>query len=266
LPIPFPLLTKPLNRAGGIGIHRFEGLDSLRAYLSDTDQRYNQLPIILQEFIEGDDIDFNGYAVGGEVVAWSIQRHIACESAPGSGLSGRQFVCEERVFDLGRRIVRAANYEGPLHVDMRISRQTRKLYAIEVNPRFWESVVASICDGVNFGDVAVQAAFSANRRWSPKCSGTIWGNPKAALKNWLRNRNRNAFNYLRRHSLFQLRHILHQKKIESHLAMNRSYDPLYQEEIVELIHRTGLPLQQAARLFNVTQELLEQWLTAAAPE
>jgi predicted ATP-grasp superfamily ATP-dependent carboligase len=222
--------------------------------------------MVLQEFIDGDDIDFCGYALGGEVVAWSIQRHVACGRAPGPGLTGRQFVCEERVFDLGRRIVRTADYEGPLHVDMRICRQTGKLYAIEVNPRFWNSVIASICDGVNFGDVAVQTAFDRDLRWSPKCSGTIWGNPKAALKNWLRNRNRTAFNYLRRHSLFQLRHLLHQKKIESHLALNRSYDPSYQREIVELIQRTGLPLQQAARLFNVAQELLEQWLTAAAPQ
>jgi len=75
--IDFPLLTKPLNMTGGTGIYKFNDEAKLYEYLSrERTDRSNALPILLQEVIPCEDIDFNGFTINGRLKAWTIQRFI----------------------------------------------------------------------------------------------------------------------------------------------------------------------------------------------
>ena len=61
-----------------------------------------------------------------------------------------------RVLDVVARMVAAFNWNGVAHVDLR-DVVDGHIEIIEVNPRFWGSVLGSLHAGINFPDLACQA-------------------------------------------------------------------------------------------------------------
>ena len=168
----FPALVKPSVAAASRGImlvrDRAELLDALKQFNSDT-------PVLVQEYLEGYDIDFNGYVFEGELLAYTI--HMVKEfRLTGRTLKFNAFVEDPEVSRLARQIVSSSNYSGPINMDFRYQAGSNKLYAIEVNPRFWASTHHSLIEGINFVEVAIDAASGsvapipyrpADRAWIP---------------------------------------------------------------------------------------------------
>lgn len=200
----FPLMTKPYSMAEGKGIHRFDDRKELHAYLAaPRPDGQNALPLLLQEFVPGDDIDFNGFCAGGRLVAWNIQRFRWF----GAGTRWLQFERNDEVLRIGRRIVELTRYDGPIHIDMRIDSRDGSVKTIEVNPRFWGSLVASICDGVNYGGAAVRQAFDAAYAEEPRATNRVWGMPHRLPGMLLKHGGRDFYAGLSRHTLFQLKYM-----------------------------------------------------------
>ena len=178
LPIRFPVITKPLAMSGGKGIHRFNNADDLHEYLShEKADGSNALPILLQEFIPGTDVDFNGFAIDGHLSAWTVQQGVEVKRTNKSDLSWVQFLDNNEVYEIGKAIVEQSGYSGPIHIDMRIDDRNGRVSTIEINPRFWASTFYSLCDGVNFPDVAINSSFNPDYKTDPEFSLKLWGSP-----------------------------------------------------------------------------------------
>ena len=203
LPMTFPLMTKPLALSSGEGVCKFEDKQELYQYLSTPRQDgVNAMPLLLQEFIPGEDIDFSGFCADGRLASWSIQRSVGFDS----NARWLQFERSDDVLRIGRRIVEVTRYNGPIHIDLRVDARTGSVKTIEVNPRYWTSVVASICDGVNFGDVAVQQAFESDYSKPPLYSTHIWGTPRRLPELLYEYGSKLFYDWVTRHTLFELKY------------------------------------------------------------
>jgi predicted ATP-grasp superfamily ATP-dependent carboligase len=208
LPLRFPVITKPLEMSSGMGIYKFEDRESLYGYIAtQRADRFNALPLLLQEFIPGDDIDFNGFCSHGKIHAWTIQRFVMIENGQKPPLRWIQFTNHEEVFRLGKAIVEITRYSGPVNIDLRIDSRDGSVKTIEVNPRFWANTFPSICDGVNFADAAIRAAFDNTYTKDPRRSGRIWGTPHRVPFLILKHHNFKFIRYGFEHSFFQVRYL-----------------------------------------------------------
>lgn len=132
----FPALSKPLQQGGGIGIlHHRSAQDFANSRAS------MELPVILQEFIPGPDIDCSLLSINGEIKAWTIQQHV---------YGGLEFVRHDEVLSICSQIVSDIHYTGVTHFDLRIDERNQKPGVLECNPRFWATTFRSMQVGVNF--------------------------------------------------------------------------------------------------------------------
>lgn len=153
--IAFPAIVKPLALWGSKGVMKVDDFDRLLSYVRGESAN-NTLPLIVQEFIPGNDMDLSVLAIEGEVVAWTAQHWIA----PGV----LEFIENDEMLDLGREIVRSSGHHGVAHFDLRKDSRDGGFKVIECNPRFWFSLPASMWRGVNFVDLGVEWAISGQLR------------------------------------------------------------------------------------------------------
>jgi predicted ATP-grasp superfamily ATP-dependent carboligase len=205
LPVKFPLMTKPSGRAAGEGIFKFDDKRALHAYLTaPRADGANALPLLLQEFIPGEDFDFSGFCAGGRPVAWTIQRFLQFDG----NVRWRQFTMQEGVRDVALRIVELTRYDGPINIDLRVDSRDGAVRAIEVNPRFWATTLAAVIDGVNYGDVGVRQAFDPAYSHQARFSGKVWGTPHRLPRMIFKHGGAGFWSALPRHTFFQVKYML----------------------------------------------------------
>lgn len=145
-PLEFPVLTKPMDGGGGEGIQYFK-----------TKKAFNEdilgltLPLIVQEYIPGQDIDLSAFCINGSLMAWTIQEQ---------SLGSLNFVKNEEALKICTNVLNMTNYSGVVHFDLRIDARDNSLKFLECNPRFWGSVYESAKAGVNFPELAAKVAIS----------------------------------------------------------------------------------------------------------
>lgn len=146
--IKFPLLAKPLKSGSGKGIVRFEDFSSLDDYFkrNGIDQ-----PYILQEFVEGKIYCCNVICVRGEVLAFTIQKGTLWDSkklyAPQIGM---EFLHEHRILNPVKILFKSLNWSGVANIDLLYDIKNDVFNILEINPRFWGNLTASLMAGVNF--------------------------------------------------------------------------------------------------------------------
>lgn len=130
--LPLPLVVKPLVGSGGIGVSVVRDRMRLDACIS-ADDALLRPPALAQEFVDGEDVDVSFLADRGRLVVWAVQVR------DPRGIIN--FIDDERVVDLARRIASATAYTGVAHIDMRYEGAERAaVKVIECNPRFWGSL------------------------------------------------------------------------------------------------------------------------------
>ncbi len=148
------VIMKPRTGSGGLGIVCFDSVPKLASkmdrFLGKDD------PFILQHFVTGHDIDRSVLCVNGQVVASTVQEGVSKKKDLGPSGS-LHFHRDSRVEKLVDCVVAELNWTGIAHFDLRYGDDGR-LYVIEVNPRFWSTLMGSYSAGVNFPLIAVQVA------------------------------------------------------------------------------------------------------------
>ena len=135
-----PFVIKPSNLAGSQGVRIIDNEAMFNLEIRDRpDYRFS--PLLVQEFIPGEDIDISLLAVGGEVMT------LATQQVSGSVV---RFISEPRMEAMAVKLCAASGYDGVMHVDARIDRSSGRICLIESNPRFWASMTAALWCGVNF--------------------------------------------------------------------------------------------------------------------
>ncbi|MFL6690882.1 MAG: ATP-grasp domain-containing protein [Alphaproteobacteria bacterium] len=135
--IALPLMLKPLNRAGGVGVTRIDQ--------SNAEERIEDLtyaPILAQAFVEGTDRCISLFCRDGVVL-----KQVVYEQSGGCF----RFLDDATLARAAAHFVSALNLSGLINFDARIGADG-KLWIIECNPRFTFNMDVAMVAGVNFAD------------------------------------------------------------------------------------------------------------------
>jgi predicted ATP-grasp superfamily ATP-dependent carboligase len=150
--LPFPVLLKPAQQVGddigvgGRGIQPFDTPDALLAFCQQTPT----ISYIVQPVIAGYDLGCNVLCQNGQILACTIQKGFRAGRRAFQPASGVDFIDEQSVRQFIAQIVAKLAWSGVANFDLRYDTQQQQLKLLEINSRFWGSLLGSLCAGVNF--------------------------------------------------------------------------------------------------------------------
>jgi biotin carboxylase len=164
------IVVKPTAEGFMNGIVFANGVTDLQTPIFDNPD-YRFRPLLLQEFIDGVDIDISILALNGEIKKAAVQMW---------NDKTVEFIKNTELVALTEKLVDATNYSGVAHFDARIAKADGSLYLLECNPRFWGSINAALFCGVNFvaeglciasgADVSADTILPGMKYAGPLCS------------------------------------------------------------------------------------------------
>lgn len=155
--LKFPVIVKPTgNTSGGAGVNLIKDEGELDAYAQTIK---NAKELIIQEYIEGYDIGCSVLCKEGSILAYTIQKAAMYEKNPFRPLLGVEFIDDEALLNTIKKLMESLNWSGVAHIDLRFDKNTNLFKVIEINPRFWGSLNASMAAGVNFPHLYCLASF-----------------------------------------------------------------------------------------------------------
>ncbi|NNF20030.1 MAG: ATP-grasp domain-containing protein, partial [Flavobacteriaceae bacterium] len=144
----YPLLAKPfLVSGGGEGIVAVNNKDEL---LEKLESGAVQTPVLLQEQLDGHDLGCNVICKEGEILAYTIQKGFLYNNTPFSPQIGLSMVQEESVIQSVRKLMKSLKWTGVANVDLFYDKNSREYKVLEINPRYWNTLLGSLVAGVNF--------------------------------------------------------------------------------------------------------------------
>lgn len=153
----FPVLLKPTRSSFGWGIKKFDALEPLLAHFSKNN--LYQQEYILQQFIIGSDINCNVLCQNGKVICHSIQESPVRFGVNFSPHDTIKFGPDIQVISEVSRVMSRFNWHGIANIDIRRDHKTKQIYILEINGRYWGSVIGSLKRaGLNFPDIAAHYA------------------------------------------------------------------------------------------------------------
>lgn len=144
--LTFPIIIKPTLGFGGNGIKIIQTAEDLQNWKKEFDHSEDY---IFQSYIKGYDIDCSVISVEGKIFVHTIQKSIKyLKDDPWA--YAMDFAENAKVFKIVTEIVEKFNWSGVNNIALRYDEDTDQFKIIEMNPRFWASVLATIFTGVNF--------------------------------------------------------------------------------------------------------------------
>jgi predicted ATP-grasp superfamily ATP-dependent carboligase len=150
--VKFPVIIKPACGCDGQGIYVFKKVQDFNTFIQN---KAKDTTYVLQEFIEGYDIDCSVLCKDGVVKVYTIQKGIMFENRKFSSPIGLQFLEDENLINTVRDFIKTLNWSGLAHIDLRYDSKTNTFKIIEINGRFWGSLDASCMAGVNFAELYI---------------------------------------------------------------------------------------------------------------
>jgi biotin carboxylase len=130
-----PAVAKPLSLEGGHGVVTLAEAD-----LTRTAQAIDYAPVLLQDFIPGEDIGASVYCESGRIIGFIAHKLMRKTYST--------FHSDE-IRDAVARIMAYAGSDGVYNFDMRRTVDGR-IYFLECNPRFFYKIDLSMVAGMNF--------------------------------------------------------------------------------------------------------------------
>jgi predicted ATP-grasp superfamily ATP-dependent carboligase len=144
--LKFPVIIKPTNQGNALGIEMHQDPDKLLEFLKSQKKH----EYIVQPFIKGYDIDCSLLAVDGKILAYTIQKGIVFSDVQFRAAVGIEFVFEEKVIQIVEKMMKLMNWSGVAHIDLRYDEDEGVPKVLEINARYWGSLLGSKNAGVNF--------------------------------------------------------------------------------------------------------------------
>jgi hypothetical protein len=147
--LTFPIITKPLGLWASVGFQVHDSLPALHATL-DAGRLAARFPLIAQSFVPGVDAGVSFLARRGQLAAYSAFHHVrrGC----------REFRSVARLRDYVETFAEATSYSGVGHIDMRFDPDADTYKMLEINPRFWASLLYATQGGLNYPDLLIRLA------------------------------------------------------------------------------------------------------------
>jgi biotin carboxylase len=164
--IRLPSIAKPPTMYGGIGVVTLE-----QGNARESIDKIDYEPILIQDFIEGDDISIALFCDQGRTVAEVVY-------LPQS--AALQFVHNDMLCESARKVASHFAYDGVIGFDARLSPDGRSVALIECNPRFWFNMDFAMAAGINFVKLGLGEATGPP---APSADGTTVRTRKLLLLN-----------------------------------------------------------------------------------
>jgi predicted ATP-grasp superfamily ATP-dependent carboligase len=146
--LKFPVLFKPSFSWGGRGIIKFSDIETLLDYIGEN--QFENHSFIVQSFIEGFNIDCNVLYQHGMLKAKCVQKSFV-ENNSYKMSPGIQFLNQNEIIELVDGFLSPYKYNGIAHIDLRFDNIEGKFKFIEINVRFWGTMLGSLISAnVNF--------------------------------------------------------------------------------------------------------------------
>jgi len=142
--LPFPIITKPVDRWASVGFQIHHTREELQQRIVGK-QLGADFPLLVQDFIPGQDVGFAFVARHGQLIA-----HAAFEQ-PSRGV--RRYFDAPRLREYVSLLLRETGYHGVGEIDTRYDPKSDEYRMLEVNPRFWASMLYATRAGMNFPDL-----------------------------------------------------------------------------------------------------------------
>jgi D-aspartate ligase len=162
--LEFPILVKPPLSSGGAGIGCFENLDGLMTFLAG--QHSNERWVV-QTLVEGRDLGVSVLCRDGQILAATVQHPIKRSSNPFQTAVGIEFRDEPSALDVAEKLIGKLGWSGVANIDMRFDTRRKIPLVLELNGRYWFSLLGSLNAGVNFPLLACEMCLGelkANRK------------------------------------------------------------------------------------------------------
>ncbi|AFZ26283.1 putative ATP-utilizing enzyme (ATP-grasp superfamily) [Cylindrospermum stagnale PCC 7417] len=145
--INWPVLIKPIDGSGGENIQKFDTLapEIFQVILNHPSEVY-----IVQEYIHGYDMGCSVLCQDGQVLAYTIQQQLGLTEGFAPKIDKLKFVHDSAVIDIVTKTMNALKWSGVANLDLRYNSKTEEINIIEINPRFWQSLMGSLSVSVNF--------------------------------------------------------------------------------------------------------------------
>ncbi len=144
----YPILIKPITESeAGEGIVKFNDFNQLKSFLLNNELSFSY---IIQKYIVGYDIDCSVLCEKGKIVVFTIQKGILSGKTEFEPNNGVEFLYAEKLYRVVEKLMKTLNWSGVAHVDLRFDEDEDSYKVIEINPRFWTSLDASLAAGINF--------------------------------------------------------------------------------------------------------------------
>jgi predicted ATP-grasp superfamily ATP-dependent carboligase len=143
-----PLILKPAQGSGGEGMVSFAGHETLLAHIRNARSRGKRF--IVQTLVGGRDGGCNVLCRDGKILVSTVQKAVVANSRPFGSPSCVDVVPDEEVLSLVARLMSSLNWSGAVNVDLKLDERDHSVTVLEINPRYWGSLLASLFAGVNF--------------------------------------------------------------------------------------------------------------------
>ena len=178
--IEYPALLKPVSQKGGFGIVKVkDASDFDRAWHDKSIMKGRQY--ILQSFVKAFDYSLSVCCKRGEIIAYTLYRSLVSSENPYEIGKLVEYVNDEQMLDVGRRLVSAMGWEGVADIDILFDESYQKMMILEFNPRFWQSLLGGKIAGVNFPLTWCLNAMGTNQP-SSQYAGTRYARPSLYIK------------------------------------------------------------------------------------
>lgn len=186
LQLKYPVLLKPtLESGGGRGIRQFDDPVNLQKFLEDRDERQFKNKYIVQSRVSGSDMNLNVLCLHGEILAFAIQQTLIGATSRFGFARAVQYIIQEEVLDLGRKLLAALNWSGVANIDILYDFKSKQINLIELNPRFWASTVGPLAGiGINFPYLSCLTALNVPFA-TPQYQGGKYIHTRTAIKEML---------------------------------------------------------------------------------
>ena len=168
--LKFPVIIKPINQGNALGIRSFR---DEKSFLNFFETAKIEHEYIVQPLINGYDIDCSVLCSNGKVLAYTIQKAVQHAAVEYRAAVGIEFLKNDEVIDVVRRMMAELNWSGVAHIDLRYDADAKLVKVIEINARYWGSLLGSLNAGVNFPFLAIEVM-----------NGRLFGMPDYSFKRY----------------------------------------------------------------------------------
>lgn len=151
--VNFPVIIKPINQGNALGIRSFKDEQSFTNFFATEKIEHEY---IVQPLISGYDIDCSVLCKDGKVLAYTIQKAVQHAAVAYRAAVGIEFLNNDEVIGVVSKMMAELEWSGVAHIDLRYDADAKQVKVIEINARYWGSLLGSLNAGVNFPFLAIE--------------------------------------------------------------------------------------------------------------